>query len=125
MNANPAKILVVDDDDDFRMALCHLLRANGFQAFDEGKPLAVLKTVAETNPDLILLDLYMPDVSGDKLLQTIRDCGLDIPVIVISGKIGIEQLTTLQGHGVEHILAKPVSKSVLMEKIRNVIPLAG
>ena len=119
------KILVVDDDDDFRKALCHILRASGFEPIEQGMPLAVLKTVAETNPDLILLDLHMPDVSGDRLLQAIRDCGLDVPVIVISGRVGIEHLNSLRGHGVENILVKPVNKSVLIEKIRSAIPLAG
>lgn len=125
MNRNLGKILVVDDDESFRKALCHLLRASGFQPVEQGIPLDVLKNVAEINPDLILLDLHMPVLSGDKLLQTIRDCGLDVPVIVISGRVGIEHLNSLRGHGVEHILVKPVNKSVLIEKIRKAIPLAG
>jgi DNA-binding response OmpR family regulator len=125
MNPNCGKILVVDDDAGFRSALCHLLRASGFQPVELETPRDALKIVAEINPDLILLDLHMPGVNGDKLLQKIRDCGLDVPVIIISGQVEIEHLNTLRSHGVEHILVKPVNKSILIEKIRSSMLLAG
>lgn len=121
MKIDPPKILLVDDDLDFRRAVGSILRINGYQVVEEPRPLAVLKTVAEENPDLILLDLYMPGGDGIELLRTMRELKVEVPVVVISGRISLEDLNELRQLGVEEILAKPINKTSLLLKVKSVI----
>ncbi len=86
----PKKILVVDDEEDIVEFYEQLLEDNGYDvisAYDGQKALALVK---ENKPDLILLDLQMPEETGTGFYRKLRNKGelRDIPVIIISGLSG-------------------------------------
>ncbi len=67
-----ARVLVVDDDEIVRELMCELLRERGCQVFDAGSPIGVTKLITEQRIDAIVLDVMMPDISGDKLAKLLR-----------------------------------------------------
>ncbi len=66
------RVLVIDDDEIVREAMCELLRASGCQVFDAGSPIGVTKLIVQHQIDIIVLDVMMPDISGDKLAKLLR-----------------------------------------------------
>lgn len=67
------RVLVIDDDEVVREVMCTILRANGMEVFDSGSPIGVTKFVTQHAIDVIVLDVMMPDLSGDKLAKLLRN----------------------------------------------------
>ncbi len=85
------KLLVLDDDE----ALGRLVRvelSDAYEIIDSGEPEQGLALALEHRPDAILLDLRMPNYSGDELLQTLTSLSRTqmIPVIIVSGEAGVQ-----------------------------------
>lgn len=106
-NANP-KVLVVDDDPDARRMLRSQLEGEGCTVFEAENGVAALRRVTEQQPDLILLDLLMPELDGFGFLAELRKTAAwrNIPVLVVTAMdIGPEEVRRLNG-GVERVLQK-------------------
>ena len=125
MNTGEGIILVVDDDRDFRRAVCAIIKSAGYLPVEETNPLAVLKTIIEIRPDLVMLDLYMPGGKGVDLVRSMKELEMDVPVVIVSGRVSVEDFQSLRDLGVEEFLAKPVTKVSLISKIRQILPQAG
>ncbi len=107
-------IAVIDDDMHINNMLCELLEREGYEvirAFSGGEALAVLE---KTKPDLVLLDLMMPGLSGEKVLPKIRD----IPVIVMSAKADVGSKVDLLMSGAADYVTKPFDTKELLARIR-------
>lgn len=107
-------IAVIDDDLHINNMLCELLSREGYEvirAFSGGEALAVLE---ETTPDLVLLDLMMPGLSGEQVLPRIRD----IPVIVMSAKVDVGSKVELLLSGAVDYVTKPFDTKELLARIR-------
>lgn len=107
-------IAVIDDDLHINNMLCELLSREGYKvirAFSGGEALAVLE---ETTPDLILLDLMMPGLSGEQVLPRIRD----IPVIVMSAKVDVGSKVQLLMSGAADYITKPFDTKELLARIQ-------
>lgn len=107
-------IAVIDDDMHINDMLCELLQREGYEvirAFSGGEALAVLE---KTKPDLVLLDLMMPGLSGEKVLPKIRD----IPVIVMSAKADVGSKVDLLMSGAADYVTKPFDTKELLARIR-------
>jgi len=85
--ARPARVLVVEDDDDLRVALCRLLAANGYDVGLAANGVEAIEAVEHQAPCAVVLDLLMPGIVGQELLEHMRsDPDLAaIPVAIISG----------------------------------------
>src|SRR5881227_3377166 len=85
----PARVLVVEDDPSVRGLLHTLLTGEGYEVATASDGLAGLVKASSAKPDLMLLDLMMPDLGGVRVLEELRgDPALnDTPVIVVTGKI--------------------------------------
>ncbi len=85
-----ARILVVDDEEDVRGFLCSLLQDNGYEVEMAEDGNRAWEAIRKQHPDLILLDLMMPEQTGTGLFRRLHDhkelC--EIPVIVVSGLAG-------------------------------------
>jgi CheY-like chemotaxis protein len=101
----PATILIVDDDADIRDALSEALRAEGFDVHEAKNGVEALDGIAIHQPDLVLLDLMMPEMNGWEVLRTLRESGDDVPVVVLSA---------LAGQTTERFLPKPFSLEQLL-----------
>lgn len=118
-----SKILVVDDDKDIANWLRHALVYYGFDVTTAYDGIECLEVVAETIPDLILLDMMMPRMDGSTTIRRLREQerSRHIPIIVLSAnppKDGDER-TQLIGAGVKEFLKKPVSIEDVVAEIEK------
>jgi len=78
------KILAIDDEEDIRFILQEELTDEGYEVYTLGDPTQALDKIEEIQPDLVLLDIKMPQMSGTELLGLIRDKYYDLPVILLT-----------------------------------------
>lgn len=116
------RVLVVDDD--FRVADLHCAyvdRVAGFQVAGKAHSGAeALERVERTRPDLVLLDLYLPDLSGLELLSQLRQEGRpSVDVMMITAARDVESLRAAMRGGVVHYLIKPFRFAAFQEKLAS------
>ena len=121
------EVLVVDDD--FMVARIHtgfVERTPGFSVTGVAHTGAQALVEAERlQPDLVLLDVYLPDVSGLDLLAGLREAAPEVDVLVISAAREADTVRRALRGGIVHYLMKPFSKEVLIAKLSLLDVLAG
>jgi two-component system CitB family response regulator len=114
-------VLVVDDD--FMVARVHtgyVNRAPGFQVTGTAHTgEAALAAVAAHRPDLVLLDIYLPDMSGLDVLRALRASATPVDVLVITAARDIATVRTAMRGGAVHYLIKPFTPSALAEHLER------
>jgi two-component system nitrogen regulation response regulator GlnG len=108
-DANKMCALVVDDEEVVRLILTRILEKEGIRvvtAPDGVRALQMLQS-SEVVPDIILLDVRMPELSGMDVLKKIRETGNDLPVVFITGYAEIRQSVEAMKEGAYDYLAKP------------------
>ena len=109
MNAQfKPKLLIIEDDRDLREWLCQLVRGEGWQVSEAENGRVGLARLAELTPDLILLDLMMPEMDGFEFLAELRKSAdfHDVPVVVVTGaELSEEDHERLNG-GVLRVIEK-------------------
>ncbi len=124
---NPIKILVIDDEDQIRRFLKITLEAQGFSLFEAATARDGLVQAAMHRPDLVILDLGLPDAEGIDTLRQLREWA-DMPVIVLSVRDAEEDKIGLLDAGADDYLTKPFSSGELIARIRvalrHSVPLA-
>ncbi len=80
-----ARVLIIDDDDAVRDTLSKIVRLDGHHIESAGDGRSALASVAEEPPDLVITDIYMPEMDGIEFLLQLSEAAPDIPVIAISG----------------------------------------
>jgi len=119
-----ARILVVDDDDVFRFAIRLVLEAAGYEVVDAADGAAGLQQYREQGADLVLVDVFMPEMDG---LQVIRALRIAIPqpkIVAMSGggRIGfLDVLKAAGAVGAVRTLRKPFESHELLAAIREVL----
>lgn len=116
----PLKVLVVDDDQRMATSIRRALEAAGFEtapAYDGFRAGALMGTFA---PDVITLDLEMPNLSGVEVIRFVRDSEhfRKVKILVVSA-LGRDKLDEAVKEGADDALAKPFSNEELVQKIRN------
>jgi DNA-binding NtrC family response regulator len=105
-----AKILIVDDDLGIRELLQEILQDHGHVVLQAGDAKAATKALRSGKPDLIFLDIWMPDMDGLDLLRLWRrDGGCDAVVIVMSGQATLDTAVEATRQGALDFLEKPIS----------------
>src|SRR5579862_8654579 len=84
-SSEPLVILVVDDDEVFRDRLCRAFRDRGCEAYSARAAAETIELARTASPDLVLLDLKMPGISGLDLIQGIKKLDATIAVIILTG----------------------------------------
>lgn len=118
------KILVVDDDRLTVSALEQLLQRHGYsRVMGITDSRTALETCSSFDPDLILLDLIMPDVDGFEVLEALRSDGSErfLPVVVLTGDDSEEAKARALEVGATDFLVKPVSQTEALLRIRNLL----
>lgn len=112
-------ILVVDDDKDIRLLMSVLLKNAGYRAETAANGLEALKFLQVTKPDVIVLDIVMPEMDGFELLEKIvtNPDIADIPIVFITAKK--ESRGNLEPFG--YFLAKPLDKDVFLNDIEKAL----
>jgi DNA-binding NtrC family response regulator len=101
------KILIVDDDPQIRLVLADRLHASGFCVHQAHNGKRGLEVVAEENPDLVLLDLQMPEMDGLEVLSRLQKNCPDLPVIMLTAHGSIEHAVDAMKRGASDFLPKP------------------
>lgn len=120
---NSKKIMVCDDDQGILDVLEMLLESEGFTVFTEINSTNLIKQIQIAKPDLILLDLWMPLLSGDQVLKAIRNTQdiKDLPVIVLSASVDGDDIAA--DAGANDFVAKPFDLDHIVSKINGLLVL--
>ena len=117
------KILIIEDEDDIAMLLQMRLHQGGYSISRAADGTSALTEARKEKPDLIILDLMLPAVTGTFVLQEIRECAdiADTPVIVLTGMQGEEIKQRVLNQGVQGYMQKPYNADELLLKIRELV----
>lgn len=114
------EILLLEDDLDLGKALCRSLELNKFKVLWLRTIKSTLHRIGNNDIDLILLDLSLPDGEGLEQLKEWRKSGVTLPIIIITARDQLDDLTTSLDSGADDFLAKPFSVPELISRINAV-----
>ena len=115
------RVLVVDDDEDSRRLLAHLLERKGYSVvLADGGP-AAISTLEKTEVDVVVLDVMMPVMDGFAVCRELKksQTTASVPVILLTARDDMETRATGMKLGVSDFLEKPVNKEELYVRIRT------
>jgi two-component system KDP operon response regulator KdpE len=118
MTQSTVKILVVDDEPAIRKLLRVGLTAEGYSLIEAPNAREALSLVKQEQPDLILLDLGLPDVNGHELLERWRAEPLDLPIIILSSRTDEAGIVRALELGADDYVTKPFGTRELVARIR-------
>jgi FixJ family two-component response regulator len=114
-------LAVVDDDADVRVALTRLVSSAGFAVETFASGAEFLRSLQDHEPDCVVLDLHMPEMSGFDVEGALTSDHSALPVVVITGHHTPESQARAIQLGAKAYLRKPVNDSVLLEAIEKAI----
>lgn len=116
-------ILVIDDEPAIHKLIKMILEHEGFRVMGHGSGNGPVSTLPGERPDLIILDLMMPDVDGFEILAALKsdEETRDIPVIVLSVRHLPEDMDKARQLGAEYYLTKPFDPRVLVDTVREAL----
>ena len=120
-DAEPFRLLLVDDEQHALRSLGQLLKGHGYHLTCVGTGGAALAHLAQDRFDVVLLDLHLPDIDGHRVMDFIKDKGIDADVIVISGKVEIDAAIGALKRGAHDYLRKPYSREELLKTVANAL----
>lgn len=120
MNAN-GTVFVVDDDAGMRQSLAFVLQQSGFQVQSFATGEDFLGHYADAGPACVLLDLLMPGVSGQEVLEALRQRKHDTPVVILTGHGDIPAAVRSMQLGAVDFLEKPADPAHLVRCLRDAI----
>jgi two-component system KDP operon response regulator KdpE len=119
-NKNKYKILIVDDEPQIRRLLKITLEANNYRIFEEGTAREGLISVTMNHPDVVLLDIGLPDQDGLSMLKQLREWSR-VPVIVLTVHDEEQKKIEALDHGADDYVTKPFNTAELLARIRVAI----
>ena len=117
------KLLVVDDSIDFVNLIRRALDREDYQISIALDGKTAIEKVSKENPELVLLDLKLPDISGEEVLERIKEVNKDIAVVVITGYGGNQVAIELMKKGAIDFLSKPVEPQILIKAMKNALEI--
>jgi DNA-binding response OmpR family regulator len=117
---DPMRIVVIDDEESVRDVVKAYLEKDGFTVFVAATGRDGLALAEKRNPDLIVLDLMLPDVSGEEICQEVRSRS-DVPIVMLTAKAGEEERVGGLMAGADDYLVKPFSPRELVARVRAVL----
>jgi two-component system nitrogen regulation response regulator NtrX len=116
-----ARVLIVDDEDSIRDSLRMILEHDGYQVEEASGGGEALAKVATRMPDAVLLDIKMPDVDGLTVLQSLREKGYLVPVIMITGHGDVQTAVDATQRGAFDFFEKPLQRDRVLLALRNAV----
>jgi CheY-like chemotaxis protein len=117
----PPRILVVDDVPTVLLALRMRLEAEGFEVVTARDGVEAIDRAREHQPDLVVLDLMLPRLSGERVCEVLRgDAGLRaVPIVVLSARVGESERLRALAAGADSFLSKPYDAARLLGEVRT------
>jgi DNA-binding response OmpR family regulator len=115
------RVLLVEDDDAFRIFCRVALEASGYEVLQARDGTVAVEKALRDRPDIIILDLWLPGLTGSGVLRVLRaNRRLDrVPVVVLSGVPEVKDREGLLSFGADEVLEKPITVEFLVEKVRE------
>jgi len=121
MNSNK-KVLVVDDEPDTLELVKLVLESGGFETLLAASGTQALEQIERTRPDLVLLDIMMPDMDGWDVFRKIKEKDPKIPIAILTAKAqNIDRLLGLHVLKADDYITKPFGKNELINKVRKLL----
>ncbi len=118
------KILIIDDDTAITELMSMLLSAHGFDAMTTNSGAEGIRLVREKNPNIVILDLMMPEVDGWQVCRAVRQFS-NVPILILSAINDPRMVASVLDAGADDFLVKPVPSSVLIAHIRKMVRRTG
>jgi DNA-binding response OmpR family regulator len=120
----PVKILVIDDDSAVTDLLSLLLRSQGFDVSATTNSSEGLSMIRESAPDVVVLDLMMPDMDGWQICKAVREFS-QVPIIILSALNDPSMIASVLDAGADDYLTKPTPSRVLIAHINRLVHRSG
>lgn len=118
MNTNAATILIVDDEPPIRRLLRTSLASQGFEVIEAATGDGALAELERSSPDLVILDLGLPDIDGLDVIRTLRENGNAVPILVLSSRSDEKGKVDALDLGADDYVTKPFGTAELFARIR-------
>lgn len=112
------KILVVEDDTGLQKYLKELILDNGYSVQTASDGILALNMIAKVSPDLVILDLGLPNMSGESVMMEIRKKYPDLPIIILTAKDSISEIVQGLNMGADDYITKPFIGSEFLARIK-------
>lgn len=112
-----AKVLIVDDDTHIRDVVCFALRREGMTVLEANSGQSAMQTFSKEHPDIVILDILIPDHDGIEVCAFIRDQS-NIPIIFLSSKVAESDRINGLEAGADDYITKPFSPRELVARVR-------
>jgi DNA-binding NtrC family response regulator len=116
-----AKVMVVDDTDGVRELIGTILQRNGYEPVLKANAAQLLASFTDTQPDIILLDLVLPDGDGMELLPQVKKQWPDTEVIVLTGHATFDVAVEATKRGAYHFQNKPLDQKILLLSVERAL----
>ena len=117
----PARLLLVEDDEDIRVVFARWLRAEGYDIAEATSLVEALDRLGSHRPEALCLDLNLPDASGIDALDTLRRRAPSTPILVLTAETEVDVVVTAMQKGAFGYLAKPVARERLLEAAQRAV----
>ena len=119
------QILIIDDDGSVRDVLREIVSTFGYAPHPVDSAKEAVSMLTKGRIDLIFLDISMPEISGDQLLEFIRKKGFKTPVVVVSAHIEAEVEERMRASGISGILEKPFEVADVIDLMEEALARKG
>ena len=120
----PTKLLVIDDDSAVTDLLSLLLKSNGFEVTSTNNSAEGLSMIRDFSPDVVILDLMMPEMDGWQICKAVREFS-QVPIIILSALNDPSMIASVLDAGADDYLTKPTPSRVLIAHINRLINRSG
>jgi len=115
------RLLVVEDDPQVRAMLVRTLRYEGFDVEPAPDAAEALAALRERPPDLVLLDLLLPDVDGMDVCRELREAENSVPILMLTARDGVEDRIAGLDSGADDYVVKPFDTAELVARVRSLL----
>lgn len=123
-NASKKTILIVDDEPDTLELVKLVLESVGFMTVSAASGIEALREVDVSKPDLVLLDIMMPDMDGWEVFRKIKETNSRLPIAILTAKAqNFDRLLGLHVLKADDYIIKPFGKNELISKVRKLLGL--
>lgn len=117
MSNNKYKILVIEDENNIRSFMQAILESNGYQVINAETGMIANMMITSHNPDLIILDLGLPDMDGQKIIPAVRS-SFATPILVVSARVSERDKVEALDLGANDYITKPFGTAELLARVR-------
>lgn len=118
------KVLVIDDDIAITELMSMLLKSHGFEVIATNNGRDAVRLIQEKSPNVVLLDLMMPDMDGWQVCKAVRGFS-NVPILILSAVNDPRMVASILDAGADDFLVKPVPSGVLVAHIRKMVRWTG